>query len=103
MEYNSKSIYEVYFPDNRQIETICDFEFDEFDTILITKKREAEELFSFPDLEQTLGIIYDLPIRKVVLTPALLPASVIPTSLIKDDNHGSLSSTLSNDNITPQV
>lgn len=64
------------------------------------EEKEAERLFSLLDLKLTPEMIYNLLIREVVLTPALLPTLIMPASLIKDDNNRSLSSALSADNTT---
>lgn len=107
IEYKSESIYQVYFLDSQWIEIIYNLKFNKYDTNPITEEREVEELFSFSNLKQVF--IYDLPIRKAVLIPALWSTSLTSTSLalvpiIEDnDKNKYLWSSLSNNNIAPLV
>ena len=87
MGYNSESIYRVYFPDSRRIETVRDLEFDEYDSYQATQMMEdTEQLFSFPDLEPVTDNTNNLPIREAKPLPAPLPAPLVIPSAMEDDD-----------------
>lgn len=65
MGYTSESIYRVYFPDSRRIETVRDLEFDEgYSHQEIGTTVEEEPLFSFPKLEPFTESTFNTPVRE---------------------------------------
>ena len=64
MGYTSESIYRVYFPDSRRIETVRDLEFDEsYDNEEMGTTAAEEPLFSFPKLEPLTDNTFNTPVR----------------------------------------
>ena len=96
MGYTSESIYRVYFPDSRQIETVQDLEFDEsYDNEKMGTTAAEEPLFSFPKLEPFTDNTFNTPVRDKEL-----PAPSVSHSA-KDDSY--LLSAHSSDNSSPPI
>lgn len=65
-------MYRVYFPNNWQIETVQDLEFDEsYNYKKMRTKVEKEPLFSFFRLELLSDSTFNIPIRDKELPTAL--------------------------------
>ncbi len=102
MGYTSESIYQVYFPDSQQIETVRDLKFDESYNYKEIGTIAVEELFfSFLKLESFTNSTYNTPVREKEELPAVpaTPPDTYPK--VKNDNSDRLSSTSLDNNIPP--
>lgn len=80
MGYTNKSIYQVYFSDSRQIETVQDLDFDEsYSYEEIKAIVEEKPLFFFSKLEPFTNSTFNTPIREEEKLPA---ASTTPSIIL---------------------
>lgn len=78
MEYNGKSIYQIYFPNSQWIGTMQDLEFDKYNNYQIIQMiKDIKQLFLFLDLESIINKTKIFFIEKVFLPPVFLSTAIL--------------------------